>query len=106
MMRNPKVTNMRLKSVSTQQEVERSPIGSELQRYNENSPVLNKLNIFHGYSQKDNKFFFVSKAPQVKKVANYMEIIQICDPASDKTITQERSLSIRKSTNRPKVTKG
>ena len=35
-----------------------------------------------------------------------METIQICDPASDKTITQERSLSIRKSTNRPKVTKG
>ena len=57
MMKNPKVTNMRLKSVSTQQEVERSPIGSELQRYNENSPVLNKLNIFHGYSQKDNNFF-------------------------------------------------
>ena len=67
------------------------------------SPVLDKLNISHGYSQKDNNF---SKAPQVKKVANYMKIIQICDPASDKTITQERSLSIRKSTNRPKVTKG
>ena len=94
---------MRLKSVSTQQEVERSPIGSRSQRYNETAlfwtssifpmDILRRTTIF-------------SKAPQVKKVANYMKIIQICDPASDKTITQERSLSTRKLTNRPKVTKG
>ena len=94
---------MRLESVSTQQEVERSPIGSRSQRYNETAlfwtssifpmDILRRTTIF-------------SKAPQVKKVANYMKTIQICDPASDKTITQERSLSIRKFTNRPKVTKG
>ena len=45
------------------------------------------------------------KASQVKKVAKYMKNIQFCDPASDKVLTQERSLSIRKFTNRPKVTK-
>ena len=103
MMKNPKVTNMRLKSVSTQQEVERSPIGSELQRYNETA-LFWTSSIFSMDILR--RTTILSKAPQVKKVANYMETIQICDPASDKTITQERSLSIRKSTNRPKVTKG
>ena len=47
-----------------------------------------------------------SKASQVKKVANYINNVQSCDPASDKVLTQERSLSIRKFTNRFKVTKG
>ena len=92
MMKNPKVTNMRLKSVSTQQEVERSPIGSELQRYNETAlfwtssifpmDILRRTTIF-------------SKAPQVKKVANYMETIQICDPASDKN-NHSRAFSFNK----------
>ena len=46
------------------------------------------------------------KASQVKKVADYIENIQFCDPASDKVITQERSLSIRKFTNRYQGDKG
>ena len=48
----------------------------------------------------------LSKASQVKKVANYINNVQSCDPASDKVLTQERFLSIRKFTNRFKVTKG
>ena len=37
---------MRLKSVSTQQEVERSPIGSRSQRYNELQPCLGQAQYF------------------------------------------------------------
>ena len=47
----------------------------------------------------------ISKASRVKKVANYINNVQSCDPASDKVLTQERFLSTRKFTNRFTVTK-